>query len=368
MATDAPRPPGQHGRSIAICGAYCAVGVALCLLNGWLFLRSPMKFPWTLTVFHMATMFSLTVTLSRASRLCGKEWFVLQDLPADSSEFLRPALGALVAINIGLNNFSLQFINAAMNQIVKAAMPVTTAFLSSTFLKKEVGCRSWTGLVGISVGIALTCFQNPHFQGFGVLLCCGSMTAGSVQLTAAEMLLQNTKLDALSFVYQTSLWSVLCLLPIAAIVDFETFVAQLHANPGIVLAVVAVTSLLAFLNTVLMYATVSYTSSSFCCVASCVKLLATIVLQNVLFPADSRHLRPQHALGAAVTIACFCFLSSRQFAKPPAAPPPSVDPEAPRKEEPSLTPTNSMSPSSACLRAMETNGANSAYDKLVTLR
>lgn len=49
---------------------------------------------------------------------------VLQDLPADSSEFLRPALGALVAINIGLNNFSLQFINAAMNQIVKAAMPV----------------------------------------------------------------------------------------------------------------------------------------------------------------------------------------------------------------------------------------------------
>eukprot|EP00668_Euglena_longa_P018259 GGOE01022806.1.p1 GENE.GGOE01022806.1~~GGOE01022806.1.p1 ORF type:complete len:328 (-),score=101.56 GGOE01022806.1:355-1338(-) len=319
----------QHGQSIIICGLYCAVGVMLSILNGWLFLHTPMKFPWTMTVFHMATMFLMTVTLNRGTALCGKELFTLHELPADSCAFLRQMLGVLVAINIGLNNFSLQFINAAMNQIIKAAMPVTTALLAKAFLQREVGLRSWTGLVGISLGIAVTCFQNPHFQSFGVLLCCGSLIAGSVQLTAAEKLLRNTKLDSLSFVYQTSLWSLLFLLPIATSVDLHTFIVQFRIRPAAVSEVVVITSLLAFLNVVLMYATISCTSSTFTCVASCVKLLATIVLQNILFPVDNQNLEPHHIIGATMTIVCFCFLSTLQFGKPATTPTDNQNKEEP---------------------------------------
>ena len=36
----------------------------------------------------------------------------------------------LSAANIGLNNYSMLYINAAMNQMIKATMPVLTAIVS----------------------------------------------------------------------------------------------------------------------------------------------------------------------------------------------------------------------------------------------
>eukprot|EP00668_Euglena_longa_P032373 GGOE01041689.1.p1 GENE.GGOE01041689.1~~GGOE01041689.1.p1 ORF type:complete len:347 (+),score=86.49 GGOE01041689.1:43-1041(+) len=298
----------RHG-GCAVCLLYCACGATLSLLNGWLFLKTPMKFPWTMTLCHMVCMFSLVKALAA----CKLQYVELQEVPEDSPRFGMPLLGMLTAANIGLNNSSLLFINAAMNQLIKALMPLSIAIISGHFLRRQHEAKVWFGYIFIAVGVVLTCFNNPNFNSTGVLLCLGSLAAGSFQLTAAEAFLQGFHFNPFSYVSHTSMWSALTLAPFALAIDVPVFLEQVARDRwGTGLAVVS-TSVMAFLNTILLCATVAMTSSTFAGVSGNVKVVVVVLLQHAIWPSDTRVLHTHHLIGALTTVVCYCYLSLLQF-------------------------------------------------------
>lgn len=309
----------SRGCSAVVCLMYCLCGTSLSLINGWLFLRSPMRFPCTMTTFHMATMFILVRALHFGDRILSLGWIIPTDLPADSPPYTKPLLGCLTAANIGLNNCSLLFLNAAMNQLVKAMMPLSTALFSGWVLQRQYSSKSWWGFCGIAAGVVLACYKNPHASLIGIALCVGSLCTGTGQLIVAEKFTQGHKVDALSYVMHTSLWSAISLAPFAIVLDLRVFLNQFALEPGPTAAAVLLTSVMAFANTLLLYLTIATTSSTFAGVAGNAKVACVVMLQHVLWPSDAREIQAHHAAGALMTIVCFCYLSILQFC--PKSPP-----------------------------------------------
>jgi len=313
------RPPFLHagmplcGFNVVICLLYCVCGTSLSLINGWLFLRSPMRFPITMTTFHMITVFALAHLVRLIDGMLGLQWVTLSDLPPEAPPYTKPMLGALAAANIGLNNCSLLFLNAAMNQLVKATMPLSAALFSGYFLQRRYSGRSWLGFCGIATGVSLACFNNPHANVIGVALCVGSLGTGTGQLILAEKFTQSHKVDALSYAMHTALWSAVALAPFAMMFDLGVFVNQVALAPGPTAVAVGVTSALAFANNFLLYATVASSSSAFAGVVGNLKVVCVIVLQHVLWPSDAQEMELAHYVGAVMTIVCFCYLSLLQF-------------------------------------------------------
>ena len=292
------------------CVAYCVVNLVLNVLNGWIFLRSPFRFPLSLTVLHMVVGYFITAGLFRArGKAC--EVFVQQKIPP-SGEFTRRLvlLGALSGINIALNNVSLLYINVALNQIVKAFNPVLIAISDVLIRGHMYKCRVWVGFLCITFGVMCTVFNNPQFHINGFVFCTGSSVAAAIQTTLAEhVMTDDVKLDANNFMYYTSLWSALCILPVAIVFDSDVFFMQMFANTHWFIFMIFITSFLAFLNNITLLLCIKFTSGAYSGVVGNVKIVMIVLVQQVLWPEDARQLHAIHWFGMALTIASFAVLS-----------------------------------------------------------
>eukprot|EP00996_Jenningsia_fusiforme_P001176 NODE_2075_length_1305_cov_29.736465_g1888_i0.p1 GENE.NODE_2075_length_1305_cov_29.736465_g1888_i0~~NODE_2075_length_1305_cov_29.736465_g1888_i0.p1 ORF type:complete len:347 (-),score=43.22 NODE_2075_length_1305_cov_29.736465_g1888_i0:153-1193(-) len=294
--------------------SYCLVNLILNILNGWLFLRSPFRFPLSLTVIHMCSGYFITAALFRF-RPCAPELFVMQKVPNtfEASKKMM-ILGFLSGANIALNNVSLLYINVALNQIVKAFNPVLIAMCDVGFRGVRYRANVWMGLLAITTGVVLTVLNNPQFQLIGFLCCMGSSVASAVQTTLAEQsMTEDLKLDANNFLYHTSMWSGLSVLPLALLRDFDVFAQQIQLSAPWLILMVVVTTVLGFLNNLTLLMCIKLTGGSYSAVVGNAKIILIILVQQALWPEDARQLKPVHWMGMSLTVLSFAGLSVLKY-------------------------------------------------------
>ena len=330
----------------AACVAYCVVNLFLNVLNGWIFLRSPFRFPLSLTVLHMVIGYFITAGLFR-SRAKACELFVQQTVPKNNEMTRRLAvLGLLSGLNIALNNVSLLYINVAMNQIIKAFNPVLIAICDVLVRGHNYSFNVWFGFACITLGVVCTVVNNPQFHMYGFMFCSGSAVAAGIQTTLADVIMtEDIKLDANNFMYYTSLWSAIFILPLAVVADIDVFLEQLFSNTGWFAVMILTTSILAFLNNLTLLLCIKLTSGAFSGVVGNIKIVMIVAVQQLLWPEDARELQLIHWLGIVLTVVSFGGLSMVKYRPAPKKledkPPEPVSPTTPPVADPELNPSKS---------------------------
>lgn len=79
---------------VAVCSALAIVNITLNLVNGFLFHKSDMKFPLTLTVFHMVFLFGTVRIIFRFGSKFHKS-LTLEPLPPSCPWYTKYIIGAL---------------------------------------------------------------------------------------------------------------------------------------------------------------------------------------------------------------------------------------------------------------------------------
>jgi len=185
---------------------------------------------------------------------------------------LREVLAVLffalaVAVNIGLNNFSMSLLPVSLNMVIRSCIPLVTLLLQQVAhrLKLVDATRAdcWDALL-MSVGVAgaaVTALaesetrnetQQGHL-GIGILMCClGDIAAATILvLAAAFSSTLRPPLSALDTVFYTALPCALALLPASlyashptnwpnagTLTDWEVYQRVHQLNPGTIFLVI----------------------------------------------------------------------------------------------------------------------------------
>jgi len=163
----------------------------------------------------------LVMVIGAKSRRCGGT----QGLPPWSTakvQFARSMViwhGILTAANLGFNNWSLVTISLALNQLIKSTAPLPTALLSMVMEKKSFSWQVWGSMMVVVVGTGLAAAGEIDFSDHtweGALLCVLSVfgSAGWTVLSAMLLQMGADKMDAVSLVFYSSPYSILCLFTI----------------------------------------------------------------------------------------------------------------------------------------------------------
>lgn len=173
-----------------------------------------------------------------------------------------------VAVNIGLNNFSMSLLPVSLNMVIRSCIPLVTLLLQQLArglqLLDTTPATCWDALV-MSVGVAgaaITALaesetKNEETQqghlGIGVLMCCLGDIAAATTLVLAAAFSSTLKppLSPLDTVFYTALPCALALLPASlyashpinwpnagTLTDWEVYQRVHQLNPGTILLVI----------------------------------------------------------------------------------------------------------------------------------
>ena len=130
-----------------------------------------------------------------AGRCTGRIW-----------SFAHASPWCVQACNIGFNNWSLVFISLSINQLLRSAVPLPTAVLSTVFEKKTFNWQVWASMAVVCVGAMLASAGSGDATTAGILICLGSVLSGAAWTVVSGMLLQmgEEPLDSLSVLFCSS--------------------------------------------------------------------------------------------------------------------------------------------------------------------
>ncbi|KAI0357006.1 TPT-domain-containing protein [Trametes cingulata] len=140
---------------------YFVFNLGLTLYNKGVLVRFP--YPYTLTAMHA---------------LCGSlGGHVLQQrklyTPARLNARSYAVLGAfsvLYAVNIAVSNISLQLVTVPFHQVVRAATPIFTTFLSAIIVGTRLSSAKLIALAPVMLGVILATYGDYYFTAMGFLL------------------------------------------------------------------------------------------------------------------------------------------------------------------------------------------------------
>lgn len=93
-------------------------------------------------------------------------------------------IGTFMAMQLGLNNVSLQDISLTLNQIIRSAIPVVTCILAIAVEKKVPTRREVVSLVVLSVGVMVAVYQgNVGGRAYAIIFCFASTLCHGSMMT-----------------------------------------------------------------------------------------------------------------------------------------------------------------------------------------
>lgn len=122
-------------------------------------------------------------------------------------------IGAFMALNIALNNVSLQDISLTLNQVIRSAIPAVTCLLA-VFVEGHVPSRrEAAGVLTLTLGVMAVVWQGRATgRAYAVLFCMAATVCNGAMMTFSGKVMSE-KLDVVSLTFYTAPVSLFCLLP-----------------------------------------------------------------------------------------------------------------------------------------------------------
>ena len=166
------------------------------------------RFPFLLTSAHMAFSFAALAPVA----LCMPRELHERTLRQQWRGIVY--IGAFMALNITLNNMSLQDITLTLNQIIRSAIPVVTCALSVVIEGRQPPRREIISLVVLTLGVMIVVWRGrASGKLYAVILCVIGTVCNGAMMTFSGKLMSE-KLDVVRLTFYTAPVSLLMLAPL----------------------------------------------------------------------------------------------------------------------------------------------------------
>jgi len=271
-------------------------------------LMSVVRFPLSITLVHLVVKFMLSCVVrfivecktGKPRVVLPWKLYILKIFPP----------GLFSALDIGLSNWSFEFITVSLYTMTKSTVVVFILGFS-ILLKLEKPKYSLIGVVMlIAAGLFMFTYQSTQFVLNGFLLCMGASFLSGLRWTTSQLVLQKAELglsNPLDMMYHIQPWMVLGLLPLSAAFEatrlatnertfgFHDWPLMLETS-GIVLG----GALLAFMLELSEFLLVSQTSCLTLSIAGIFKEICTLYLAVKI---NGDHMNTMNMCGLLVCLA-----------------------------------------------------------------
>jgi len=204
---------------------YCSLSITLTFYNKWFI--NDFHFPLTVTLFHLTIKFLLSGLLRLAFSFHSNRpritlaWDVF---------FRRVApTGFASSLDIGLSNWSFQFITVSLYTMTKSTCIIFILMFSILFKLEKPKWSLAVIVVFIFSGLFMFTAKSTQFSLSGFLLVLGASFLGGLRWTLAQIVTQKQEIGLshpVDMVYHIQPWMALALLPLAAIFEGERALAS----------------------------------------------------------------------------------------------------------------------------------------------
>ena len=288
VKTPHPRSSGRvlyhHLRVLTSVLSWWVTNGCTVLLNKWMFARESFRFPFSLTLVHLAWQSVLALLTVNGLRATSRVRF------ATRRDYTKVLLIATVfCLNITLGNYALREVPVSFFQVIKSATPAFTAALSWLVLRQRLTRAALIALVPVVAGVAMASATELSFRWSGFVaasLSC-AMTALKFVLSA-ELLQGRYPFDPIQLIYYMAPPGALLLLPWALVGEGRDVLhwSQQAVQQGEwprALGLLSLSGIGAFLLNVCMFTVLKQTSSVTLTVAGNLKVVLVIYASLLLF-------------------------------------------------------------------------------------
>lgn len=286
--------------------AFISLNSALSLLNRWaLGVVGGLQLPLIMTASHMIFgPFALAPLMILHD---GYASTLLEELRCRGKALA--AIGVMNALQIGLNNASLVWMELSLNQVIRATGPVVTSCILIC-LEGAVPSRGEAlCLLLISGGAVTTVYSGlGRSTAIGVILTATSTLTQCLQISVSGRMMHGRgKLDAFQMTVLTGPISFFAILPMALASEFGVLSAALATQPITALSFLLGSCMLAVAYNVTLFQALATLSTTGTSILGNVKIVLLLFL-SALFLDELRTWSTSQLLGCALTfIASGCY-------------------------------------------------------------
>lgn len=249
------------------------------------------RFPLSITMTHLFTKFVLAAFI-RWIWFCksGQERVILPW----GEYFKRVAPpGFAASLDIGLSNWSFEFITISLYTMTKTSVVVFILFFSLVFRLEKPRCCLIFVVIFIAVGLLLFTFELTQFHALGFSLVLTASFLSGLRWTLSQMVLQKKEAglsNPLDMMFHIQPWMILALLPLSAGFEGLSLSTSKYAFAfrdsdllAIHLLILFAGAFLAFMLEFTEFLLVSHTSSLTLSVAGIFKEVLTLSLATIIY-------------------------------------------------------------------------------------
>ncbi|KAL6785713.1 hypothetical protein ACKKBF_B01345 [Auxenochlorella protothecoides x Auxenochlorella symbiontica] len=297
-----PREGMSIAGFVALVTVYLGLNSSLNLLNKWALGIYGFRFPFLLTTAHMS--FSFLVLAPFALRT---PWEAHRATLRRSWRGVV-YIGAFMALNIALNNVSLQDISLTLNQVIRSAIPAVTCLLA-VFVEGHVPSRrEAAGVLTLTLGVMAVVWQGRATgRAYAVLFCMAATVCNGAMMTFSGKVMSE-KLDVVSLTFYTAPVSLFCLLPFFLKFELAKLMAYLPENPQGAAYVLLLTSINALAYNLVHTLMIKRTSAVTTTVLGMIKIVGLLLLSTFLL-GEGRELTPSMTAGCIMAVTGFAVYS-----------------------------------------------------------
>ncbi|XP_071518635.1 solute carrier family 35 member C2-like isoform X3 [Panulirus ornatus] len=319
-------------RTLVLILTYYTCSIGLTFYQKKLF--KDFKFPLTVVIVHLFMKFVL-------AGLCRAFYTLITGtsrvtLPWDV--YWRRVLppGAAAGIDIGLSQWSLEFITVALYTMSKSTALLFILIFAIIFKLEEMRCSVVILVVLITGGLFLFTYKYTQFNLFGFILVITASLLSGLRWTLSQLVMQKAELglsNPIDMVYHIQPWMTMSLLPLAVIMEGTAIAASEYGfrftNSSDTLYMwgrVMFGAVLAFFMEVSEYLVVCYTSSLTFSISGVAKEIMTLSLAVYVY---NEHLSSINLMGLVLCIIGITFHVVLKALHPPKHPPQQLSPLTP---------------------------------------
>ncbi|XP_045116843.1 solute carrier family 35 member C2-like isoform X3 [Portunus trituberculatus] len=276
-------------RSLVLILTYYACSIGLTFYQKRLF--RDFKFPLTVVIVHLFMKFVL-------AGLCRATYTLVTGIPRvmlNWDVYWRKVLppGAAAGLDIGLSQWSLEFITVALYTMSKSTALLFILAFAIIFKLEEMSCTVVVLVVLIAGGLFLFTYKYTQFNLFGFILVITASLLSGLRWTLSQLVMQKSELalsNPIDMVYHIQPWMTVALLPLAVIMEGTAIAASEYgfkftdsSDAMYMWGRVMFGAVLAFFMEVSEYLVVCFTSSLTFSIAGVAKEIMTLSLAVYIY-------------------------------------------------------------------------------------
>ncbi|XP_018008369.1 solute carrier family 35 member C2-like isoform X2 [Hyalella azteca] len=308
-----------HTRTLLLILIYYMFSIGLTFYQKDLFKDFP--FPLTVVIVHLNVKFLLSGAWRSCSSCCSGKDRVSLNWRIYCTKVL-PA-GAAAGLDIGLSQWSLEFITVTLYTMSKSTALLFILFFAILFKLEEMRWSIVVLVILIAGGLLMFTYKYTQFNLFGFTLVMTASLLSGLRWTLSQILMQKSELGLshpVDLVYHVQPWMALSLLPLAAAMEGTGLAgSEVGFNfkdiemAALMWCRVLLGAFIAFCMEISEYYVVSCTSSLTFSISGVAKEIATLTLAVYYYHEHLSLINKAGLLLCVLGIALHVFFKARQL-------------------------------------------------------